>query len=128
MAVQSLLTALALFAFGAVIGSFVTTLAMRIRAGRPWVADRSRCDGCGRVLGLVRTLPIVSFLALRGRCDACGSPISWLHPAGETAGGLILATAFAGGVRIAGLIGASLGYLALYTGVWVILARRRAGC
>lgn len=36
---------------------------------------RSRCPACEQKLGLLDTIPIISFILLKGRCRHCGSPI-----------------------------------------------------
>jgi leader peptidase (prepilin peptidase)/N-methyltransferase len=41
---------------------------------------RSRCDGCGRALGPLDLVPLLSWLSLRGRCRACGARIDPTHP------------------------------------------------
>lgn len=58
------------------IGSFIGLLSLRLPADRPVVAARSACDGCGRRLGVLDLVPVLSFVALRGRCRSCGSPIA----------------------------------------------------
>jgi leader peptidase (prepilin peptidase)/N-methyltransferase len=82
-----------LAAAGAVLGSFLSTAAIRSVAGRGWIAGRSACDGCGRPLSFARTLPLIGYLAGRGRCTACGGPINPLHPLAELAGAVGLAAA-----------------------------------
>lgn len=76
-------------ALGAVVASYVTTRALRASDDNSPSGQRSVCDGCRRPLGLVETLPLVSFVALKGRCRVCGVAISPFHPAGELAGALI---------------------------------------
>jgi len=64
------------FALGACLGSFLDCLAFRTVRGEkhPW-QGRSRCDGCGRTLGVLDLVPILSWLLLRGRCRTCGAKI-----------------------------------------------------
>lgn len=64
------------FALGACMGSFLTCLAGRAARGekRPW-QGRSKCDHCGRTLGFLDLIPIVSWLCLRGKCRTCGEKI-----------------------------------------------------
>ena len=83
-------------ATGAVIGSFVSTAALRSTRREPALLGRSHCDSCQRTIGLVETVPLVSFAMARGRCSICRAPISLVHPAGEAVGalgGLVLALA-----------------------------------
>lgn len=63
--------ALWLAVLGAVLGSFFCCAADR--GGLP--AGRSRCDGCGHVLGAGELIPIFSYLSSRGRCRHCGQSI-----------------------------------------------------
>ncbi len=63
---------------GAILGSFVATVAIRWPEGLG-IGGRSRCDHCGRPLGVLNLVPLVSCLAQRGRCGACGGKIAALH-------------------------------------------------
>jgi len=74
---------------GACLGSFVAAASLRWIAGRPFIAGRSACDGCGRSLGYAKTVPLVSFFARRGVADCCGGAIDPLHPIAEFSGALI---------------------------------------
>lgn len=60
---------------GPFVGSFLGLLTLRLPAERPWAASRSACDGCGRKLGPLDLVSILSFAALRGRCRGCGAAI-----------------------------------------------------
>jgi leader peptidase (prepilin peptidase) / N-methyltransferase len=64
---------------GAIAGSFLGTLALRWPEGRGVMRGRSACDGCGRTLGIVDLVPILSAVLLRGRCRSCGAAIDPLH-------------------------------------------------
>ncbi|MDR6624325.1 prepilin peptidase [Caulobacter segnis] len=83
-------------ALGPVVGSYVTTAAVRsVTEGGPRGA-RSCCDGCGRRLSWRETTPLISYAWLRGRCRTCEAPIPVLHPLGEACGLLAaVATAWA---------------------------------
>ncbi len=63
---------------GLIAGSFIATLVLRWGAGRS-ISGRSVCDGCGRTLGLLDLVPLLSWLARRGRCSVCGAAIDPLH-------------------------------------------------
>ena len=63
---------------GAILGSFIATLALRWPEGRS-VGGRSACDACGRRLGPLEMIPLLSVAALAGRCRTCRSPISPYH-------------------------------------------------
>lgn len=101
---------------GAVLGSFIATLVMRWPAGRSVMRGRSACDGCGRVLGPLELVPLLSGLALRGRCRTCRSAIAPLHARIEAAALLVGASA---GLLVPGpqaLTAAGFGWLLLALG------------
>jgi leader peptidase (prepilin peptidase)/N-methyltransferase len=58
------------------VGSFLAAVAYRLPRGLGFVAGRSRCDGCGTVLGGLELVPIVGWLWRRGRCGHCGGAIA----------------------------------------------------
>lgn len=80
--------------FGACLGSFVTTAALRSLTFEPAILGRSRCDTCRSPLGFAATTPVVSYFALGGACSACGARIDPAHTAGELAGAMIAGAAF----------------------------------
>ena len=90
---------------GLVGGSFVGVVSARgpVRWGliegdsRSFVTGRSACDACGRRLGPLDLVPVLSFLVLRGRCRSCGARIPRRDLVIEMLGGaagLIAALAF----------------------------------
>lgn len=98
-------------AAGLALGSFAVTAGVRMSRFQPVLAGRSHCDACGRTLGYVQTLPIVSYVGLRGACAGCRAAIDPIHLLGEGAGALVVVSAVfaADGWRIAAL--AALGLL-----------------
>ena len=82
-------TALAAGVLGAIVGSFLGALLVRLPKGESVVTGRSRCDGCGRVLGPLELVPVVSFLVLRGRCSACRAAIDRWQFAAEIGGAMV---------------------------------------
>lgn len=74
---------------GAIVGSFITTWAVRTARGEQALTGRSRCDGCGKALSFAATLPLASFAVLKGRCQSCRAKIDAAHPFGEAAGAVI---------------------------------------
>lgn len=98
---------------GAVFGSFIATLAIRLPEGRSASKGRSACDGCGRKLGAHELVPVLSYALLRGRCAGCGAAIRPSHLLTELAGAGVgvLAGLLAPGV--AGVQGAIFGWLLL---------------
>ncbi|MDI1295076.1 MAG: prepilin peptidase, partial [bacterium] len=98
---------------GAIAGSFFATLILRWPQGRGLVRGRSACDGCGRVLGVIDLVPMLSALIQRGRCRTCGARIDPLHGRIE-AGCAIIGGLALGAMPGAGGIGwALLGWLLL---------------
>lgn len=77
------------FAFGAVVGSFLNVLLFRKNTGESVVTGGSRCFSCGKKLGVIDLIPILSFLWLNGRCRYCGSRISIQYPIVEALIGLL---------------------------------------
>ena len=69
---------------GAVIGSFLNVVIVRLPRNESLVMPPSRCPACGTELHWFDNIPVLSFLALRGRCRECGAPISWRYPIVET--------------------------------------------
>jgi leader peptidase (prepilin peptidase)/N-methyltransferase len=89
-----LLTALALFIAGLLIGSFIGVVADRLPRGESFLTGRSRCDQCGAQIAAYDNVPAVSWLWLRGRCRACGERISVRHPLTEVGLGALWAATY----------------------------------
>ena len=70
---------------GAIFGSGVTALSWRLPRGESWAHGRSRCPGCGHVLGPLDLVPVVSWTLSRGRCRHCGAGVSVRYPLIELA-------------------------------------------
>lgn len=68
---------------GAVVGSFINVVALRLPAGISFVTPRSRCPHCQHPIAWYDNLPLLSFALLRGRCRHCRGAISWQYPAVE---------------------------------------------
>ncbi|OWK32850.1 type 4 prepilin-like protein leader peptide-processing enzyme [Sphingomonas mucosissima] len=102
---------MALAGLGAIIGSFLATVAIRWPAGRSSLAGRSLCDGCGEPVSAQDLVPVVSALWLRGTARCCGARIDPLHGRVEIACALVglLAGIVASG--IAGVLIASFGWM-----------------
>ena len=71
--------------FGLTAGSFIGLVSLRLPEGRDVVWTRSRCGGCGRTLGPVDLVPVLSWLMFRGRCRTCGGAIPARYPLIELA-------------------------------------------
>ena len=104
---------LALGGLGAIIGSFLATVAIRWPAGESALAGRSRCDGCGRVLRARDLVPLASFLWARGRARCCGAAIDPLHLKVEAAAAIVGITAGIVLPEPAGIVVAAFGWLLL---------------
>jgi leader peptidase (prepilin peptidase)/N-methyltransferase len=66
--------------WGAMWGSFFNVCIHRLGLYESVVRPRSRCPSCGKTIGALDNIPVVSWLVLRGRCRACGAPISPRYP------------------------------------------------
>lgn len=76
-----------------VVGSFLGLVIDRLPTGRPIVTGRSVCDGCGRVLGWLDLLPLLSFLLWRGRCRTCNCRLTAFYPLIELAAAGVVVSA-----------------------------------
>lgn len=76
---------------GSLVGSFANVVIYRLPRGASIVTPGSHCPKCGRRLGVVDLVPVLSWLALRGRCRTCGQSISPRYPLVE----LLFAVLFA---------------------------------
>jgi len=81
--------------FGAIIGSFLATIVSRWPRDESVMRGRSRCDGCGRVLGSIELIPLVGGLSARGKCRSCGARIDPVHPFVEAGAAIIGGLCFA---------------------------------
>jgi leader peptidase (prepilin peptidase)/N-methyltransferase len=80
------------FAFGAIIGSFLNVCIVRIPHDRSIVRPPSHCPVCQAPIAWYDNVPLVSYVLLAGRCRACRTRISPLYPAVEAlTGGLAVA-------------------------------------
>ncbi len=82
------------FIFGAVVGSFLNVVILRLPEGQS-LTGRSHCPACGRVLPASDLVPLFSFIALGGKCRGCGKKISFRYPLIELLAGLLFALAAA---------------------------------
>ncbi len=71
------------FTLGAVVGSFLNVVIVRLPAGESVVRPRSKCPRCGDMIPSWLNVPILSWLMLRGKCRACRLPISIRYPVVE---------------------------------------------
>lgn len=87
------MTTVILFVLGAIIGSFLNLLALRLNSGLT-LGGRSHCPHCGRTLRFFELVPILSFFFFGRRCRECRARLSWQYPLVELATALVFATVF----------------------------------
>lgn len=103
-----------LFIFGAIIGSFLNVLILRLRSDESPVTGRSHCPACNHVLSPLELIPLLSFVLLGGKCRHCWAEISWQYPLVELATGLLFVVSWVlGGYDLLGLINRPLGLIEL---------------
>jgi leader peptidase (prepilin peptidase) / N-methyltransferase len=103
--------------FGAVVGSYVTTFALRWTRNEQASTGRSHCDACRAPLGYAQTAPIVSYVHLGGRCRACAAPIDPVHLAGEVAGVVVAISAILAASPVRAALVGTLGAVLLASAV-----------
>jgi prepilin signal peptidase PulO-like enzyme (type II secretory pathway) len=81
------------FVLGAVIGSFLNVVSLRMNTGLT-VRGRSMCMGCGTTLTWRELIPIASFCWQKGKCRNCKCCISWQYPLVEIGVGAAFALLF----------------------------------
>jgi len=81
------------FVFGAVIGSFLNVVSLRLNTG-VGLDGRSMCMACGKTLTWKELVPIASFFLQGGKCRNCKGKISWQYPLVEAATGALFALIF----------------------------------
>lgn len=75
------------------------------------MTGRSTCDSCGRVLGALDLVPLLSAIGSGGRCRICAAPIDPVHWKIEIIAAIVGAAALGGSPDAAGLAAAVLGWL-----------------
>jgi leader peptidase (prepilin peptidase)/N-methyltransferase len=93
------LTIFPVFVLGAIIGSFLNVVIMRMNTGAT-LAGRSGCFSCGQTLSPLQMVPIISFFLLRAKCAGCGSKISWQYPIVEILTGTLFVLVFTMGLSL----------------------------
>jgi leader peptidase (prepilin peptidase)/N-methyltransferase len=67
------------------VGSAAAAVPARLARGGTWAGAPSTCEACGRRLGLLELVPVLSWLLQRGKCRGCGAAISPAYPIIELA-------------------------------------------
>lgn len=83
-----------IFVFGAIVGSFLNVVIIRLKNGDSIFKKRSHCLFCKRKLTWKELIPILSFLLQKRKCLGCGKKISWQYPLVEFFTGLIFVFIF----------------------------------
>ncbi len=68
---------------GAMIGSFLNVVIVRLPEGQSLLRPPSHCPKCGYRIPPWFNIPVVSFLLLGGRCRRCREPIALRYPVVE---------------------------------------------
>lgn len=79
------------FALGAIVGSFLNVVALRLNTGKSIVYSRSACFNCGKQLRWFELIPVFSFVLQKGRCRNCKSSLSSQYIVVEIITGLVFA-------------------------------------
>ena len=74
---------IAVFGFGACVGSFLNVCILRWPLGLSIVHPASRCPACGLKIPGSLNLPVVEYLLLRGRARCCGAHLDPRYPVTE---------------------------------------------
>lgn len=69
-----------LFILGLYFGSFFTKIGYRLPNSKSSVGNRSKCTNCNHDLGILETIPLLSYIFLRGKCKHCRGKISIIYP------------------------------------------------
>lgn len=96
---MELLINLAVFTFGASIGSFLNVLIDRLPKEEN-INGRSHCDYCGKKIAWFDLFPIISFFVLKGKTRCCGKKLSWQYPLVEFITGAIFVVVFKDGPHL----------------------------
>jgi len=87
-------TAVVVFLFGLIAGSFVNVVIHRLPRGESVAFPGSHCPACGAPIRPYDNVPVLSWLFLRGRCRVCRAPISARYPVVELANAVLWVAAF----------------------------------
>ncbi len=89
------MVAIAAVIIGAIIGSWLATVAIRMPQGRSANHGRSCCDSCNSSIAAWHMIPVVSYIYLRGKCRVCDGKINPLHFQIEAVSAIVTGAAFA---------------------------------
>jgi len=80
---MGLLELAAVFAVGAMVGSFLNVCIWRVPEGKSIAFPGSHCRACAAPIAWYDNVPVVSWLLLSGKCRRCKAAISPQYPAVE---------------------------------------------
>ena len=86
--------AIAVFALGASIGSFLNVVIYRLPAGLSLVYPPSRCPHCLNRLRKRENIPVFGWIRLKGKCAHCKTRISPRYPIIEAITGILFVIVF----------------------------------
>ena len=79
-----------IFILGAILGSSFATQIRRSVKNRPIIDINSYCTKCGKKIGTLQQIPIVSYMFLKGKCKHCKKKIEPIYIILEIATAIIL--------------------------------------
>ncbi|MGE5629864.1 MAG: prepilin peptidase [Caulobacteraceae bacterium] len=82
------------FFTGCCFGSLYNVCIYRLPRKESIVRPRSHCTSCGRYLGILDIIPLVSYISLKGRCRYCGAKIPARYLLAEIQTGLMFLIVF----------------------------------
>ncbi len=82
------------FIIGAVFGSFLNVLIIRLPQNISIVRPRSYCPKCNNTILWYNNIPIISFFLLKGKCSFCNEKISKQYPLVEVLSAIITLVLF----------------------------------
>ncbi len=91
---STILFAIIVGIFGAIIGSFVGVVAERAFTGQSWKKGRSRCNSCRETLTALDLIPVFSWLFRHGRCRFCSAKVPIAYALYEISMGVVFYFAF----------------------------------
>jgi leader peptidase (prepilin peptidase)/N-methyltransferase len=101
-------------AFGAVCGSFLNVVVVRLPRGESLAFPGSHCMACGAPIRAYDNIPVLSYLWLRGRCRRCQARFSARYALVEA----VCGAAAAAMIHVFGLSLAAMGFFVFF---WLLL-------
>lgn len=89
-----MISAIVVFVFGAMIGSFLNVCIHRMPGGESVVWPRSHCPHCKKRIPGYDNIPFISYLLLKGKCRHCREKISLRYPFVELLTALLFVALF----------------------------------